>query len=75
MFRNRITTMLDSEPIRLPQPPASALNPAAFVFVAVPLVSMDQWTYQQWVYQKAFEAAQAVCRPSILERDLLGTWN
>jgi hypothetical protein len=37
--------------------------------------SQQQWTFQQMVYQRAFEAAQAVVRPSILERDLLGVWN
>jgi hypothetical protein len=34
--------------------------------------------HQAWqlaVYQRAFAEAQAVVRPSILERDLLGSWN
>jgi hypothetical protein len=75
MFRNRITTMLDPEPIRLPQPQLPAPNPCAFVLIAVPAASAQQWTMQQWIYQRAFEMAQAVCRPSILERDLLGVWN
>jgi hypothetical protein len=30
---------------------------------------------QQQIYQLAFQEAQAVARPSILERDLLGVWN
>jgi hypothetical protein len=75
MFHSRITTMLDPEPIHLPQPPAPELNPAAFVLIAVPVMSVQDCTMQQWIYQRAFEAAQAVCRPSILERDLLGYWN
>jgi hypothetical protein len=29
----------------------------------------------QQVYQMAFQQAQAVVRPSLLERDLLGVWN
>jgi hypothetical protein len=29
----------------------------------------------QHVYRLAFEQAQAVVRPSLLERDLLGVWN
>jgi hypothetical protein len=29
----------------------------------------------QGVYQLAFQQAQAVVRPSLLERDLLGHWN
>jgi hypothetical protein len=74
MFRNRIT-MYEPESIRLPQPPAPPINPCAFMLVAVPVESTQQWTAQQWMYQRAFEAAQAVVRPSILERDLLGVWN
>ena len=74
MFRNRIT-MQEPDPIRLPHPPAPPLNLAAFALMAVPAMSQEQWTAQQWIYQQAFEAAQAVVRPSILERDLLGVWN
>jgi hypothetical protein len=33
-----------------------------------------QWQQQQ-VYRLAFEQAQAVVRPSLPERDLLGVWN
>jgi hypothetical protein len=73
MFRNRIT--MESEPIPLPQPPGPAISPCAFILFAIPVTSLDQWTVQQWLYQRAFEAAQAVVRPSILERDLLGVWN
>jgi hypothetical protein len=74
MFRNRIT-MQEPEPIRLPKPPVPAVNLEAFVLVPVPAESAQQWTAQQWIYQQAFEAAQAVVRPSILDRDLLGVWN
>jgi hypothetical protein len=73
MFRNRMT--MESEPVFLPQPPGPAFNPCAFILCAIPMMSLDQWTVQQWLYQRAFEAAQAVVRPSILERDLLGVWN
>jgi hypothetical protein len=64
--------------IRLPQPPAPDIAPHAFMLV--PLVmcpghALEQWLCQQWVYQRAFEMAQAVARPSLLERDLLGVWN
>jgi hypothetical protein len=41
----------------------------------VPGMTLDQLLWQQWVYRCAFEQAQAVVRPSILERDLLGVWN
>jgi hypothetical protein len=74
MFRNRIT-MYEPESFHLPQPPAQQPPPGAFVMVAVPFVCAEQWTAQQWIYQQAFEAAQAVTRPSIIERDLLGVWN
>jgi hypothetical protein len=75
MFCNRITTMMNEpEPILLPQPPVP-VNAGGFVLVPVPLMSVQQWTFQQWLYQRAFEMAQAVARPSILERDLLGVWN
>jgi hypothetical protein len=75
MFCNRITTMMnDPEPMHLPQPPVP-FNACGFVMVAVPVLSAQQWTAQQWLYQRAFEMAQAVVRPSILERDLLGVWN
>jgi hypothetical protein len=73
MFRNRIT--MEHEPIHLPQPPAPNFNPCAFVMFGVAVTSMEQWTVQQWIYQRAFETAQAVVQPSILERDLLGVWN
>jgi hypothetical protein len=75
MFRNRITTMMNEpEPIRLPQPPVP-FNPGGFILIAVPVMCVQQWTMQQYVYQRAFELAQAVVRPSLLERDLLGVWN
>jgi hypothetical protein len=74
MLYNRIT-MDEPEAIRLPQPPEAAPNPCAFVILAVPAGSLDQWAVQQWLYQRAYEAALAVVRPSLLERDLLGVWN
>ena len=35
----------------------------------------DGTLYFKPLYQRAWEEAQAVARPSILERDLLGVWN
>ena len=66
------------ERFRLPQPPAPGITPAGFVMLSLqnlPGQSPDLWLWQQWVYQQAFEKAQAIVRPSILERDLLGYWN
>jgi hypothetical protein len=31
--------------------------------------------WQQQIYQAAFREAQAVVRPSLVERDLLASWN
>jgi hypothetical protein len=38
-------------------------------------VSPVQWLWQQQIYQLALEQAQAVARPSWLERDVLGVRN
>jgi hypothetical protein len=76
MFRNRITMYdQEQEPIRLPRSPAPAPNPNAFVLVAVPAGTAQEWAAQQWIYQQALAAAEAVMRPSLLDRDLLGVWN
>jgi hypothetical protein len=76
MFRNRISTiMMEPEPLRLPQPPAPPLNPRAFMLCPVAVASPQHSQLQVWLYQRAFELAQAAARPSILERDLLGVWN
>lgn len=59
-----------TDPVRLPRPPVPVALPTAFVFCpAAPL------PWQQWVYQRAFEQAQASATPSLPERDLLGVWN
>jgi hypothetical protein len=74
VFRNRIT-MYEPEQFQVPHPPVPGPNACAFVWIAVPMTCLQQWTMQQWIYQRAFEQAQAVVRPSIVERDLLGVWN
>ena len=63
--------------ISLPQPPNPPLSPQGFVLFALNYLKItpEQWATQQWIYQQAFEKAQATVRPSILERDLLGYWN
>jgi hypothetical protein len=69
---------MHSEPIRLPRPPAPALNPASFALcpaAAFPGYCPELWTVQQWLYERAFAIAQEVVRPSLPERDLLGVWN
>jgi len=67
VFRKRITT--EPAPVILPRPPQT-VQPQSFLVCPVGLSPA-----QQWLYQKAFAEAQAVARPSILERDLLGVWN
>jgi hypothetical protein len=72
MHRNR----LPAEPeVRLPQSPAPPITPGGFVPYQLGCLTPDVWLWQQWVYQCAFAQAQAVVRPSILERDLLAVWN
>ena len=60
--------------VRLPRPPAPAPDPQNFMLWAVPC-DAGSWAAHQWLYEQAFARAQAVVRPSILERDLLGVWN
>jgi hypothetical protein len=75
MHRNRLPAETQD---RLPQQPAPQMSPAGFTLCPLfcfPAVTPEQWLVQQWVYQCAFAQAQAVVRPSILERDLLAVWN
>lgn len=63
---------------RVPDPPVPAITPAGFILFPMaflPALSAEQQVIQLWIYQRAFEEAQAVARPSILERDLLAVWN
>ena len=62
----------------LPTPPTPVPTPGAFVFCPLPLLhslNANQWMFAQCVYQQALERAQAILRPSLPERDLLGVWN
>jgi hypothetical protein len=61
---------------RLPQPPVPPPGPGAFLACPLgPGQTAEQRLWQAALYQLAFERAQAVVRPSLLERDLLGVWN
>ena len=73
MHHKRIT--LEPAPMILPRPPQPAPAPQAFVLCPIVGSNFQQFQIQQWLYQRAFEEAQAVAQPSILERDLLGVWN
>jgi hypothetical protein len=77
MWRHRMMPK-DPEPYRLPQPPAPV--PTAGTFMVCPLGALqgltgEQLRWMQTLYQLALEQAQAVVRPSLPERDLLGVWN
>jgi hypothetical protein len=63
---------------RLPTPPAPAPSQEAFVLMSpenLPALTPEEEARRQALYQWAYNEAQAVVRPSILERDLLGVWN
>jgi hypothetical protein len=67
-----------TESPRLPHPAAPAMSLAGFVACPVQVIHglVGNWqAWQQAVYLAAFAEAQAVARPSLLERDLLGVWN
>lgn len=67
MFSNRIASAVPARPIVDPAP-----SPTAF-FLFPPLDA--QYAFQQSLYAWALAQAQAVVRPSLPERDLLGVWN
>jgi hypothetical protein len=74
MYHNRFASEV---PPMMP-PPAPTWTPTTFMVCPLPwhqCITPAHWALQQWLYQQAFEQAQAVVRPSILERDLLGVWN
>jgi hypothetical protein len=76
MQRHRILEAALSR--QLPRPPAAPINASAFCICPIGLlqgVSAEASRWQQLLYQLAFEQAQAVVRPSLPERDLLGSWN
>jgi hypothetical protein len=75
-MHQRFATELHS--MRMPRPPQPGITPEAFMICPIAMLagqSQEQRMWQQWLYQQAFEQAQAVARPSLLERDLLGVWN
>lgn len=76
MNRNRFLS--DAEVYRLPRPAAPAMAPHAFTpcpGILLNGLSAEFLSCQQWIYQMAFQQAQAVVQPSLLERDLLAVWN
>jgi hypothetical protein len=68
MSNNRI----GGDGLRGPVPPALA---GGFILCSVPCSHPLQGWWQQELYRWALAEAQAVVRPSILERNLLAVWN
>jgi hypothetical protein len=76
MHRHRFLEQLDQR--RLPRPQAQPVSATGFCLCPLSLVmggSGAAWLWHRQLYQRAFEEAQAVVRPSLPERDLLGVWN
>lgn len=62
---------------RLPKPPEPAPSPEAFALVPLQQLPLSEEgaARAQALYAWALGQAQAVVRPSLPERDLLGVWN
>jgi hypothetical protein len=76
MQRHRFQDQLEQP--RFPRALAPAVNVSAFCACPWSLVMRGSPTAMQWqqrIYQLALAEAQAVVRPSLPERDLLGVWN
>ena len=76
MFRHRLAPEADY--YRLPELPAPAVQPRAFVLctvTTVPGCTLAQWAGMQCIYLQAFEQALVAARPSLLDRDLFALWN
>ncbi len=75
MHRHRFRDELDLWPASRPTLPTNA--PSGFMAcpLALTCVQPQQWVWQQCVYQAAFRQAQAVVRPSVLERLTNCAWN
>jgi hypothetical protein len=70
MFFNRFRSAVPAQPVANPSP-----SPAAFLLCPLTAMPVAVQQCQQELYAWALAQAQAVVRPSILERDLLGVWN
>jgi hypothetical protein len=78
MQRHRFLDRVLPQQLPLSRTRSVPINPSAFcVYPLAPArgVNGEPSPWQQWIYQIAFEQAQAVVQPSLPERDLLGSWN
>ena len=73
MFFNRLRSAVPAQPVANLAP-----SPTAFLFcspLTLPFATPAPSQWQQDLYAWALAQAQAVVRPSLPERDLLGVWN
>lgn len=79
MLHHRLTSLMTpAEPDPLPVPPPVSTSSDHFVACPAALLqgfNLMQMCWQMAIYQRALAEAQAVVRPSLPERDLLGFWN
>jgi hypothetical protein len=73
MDRHRIRGEGSCDP--LPRPVAPQVSLGGFILCPVQYGSPVEFFWQQELYRWALAQAQAVVRPSLPERDLLGVWN
>ncbi|MBY0526508.1 MAG: hypothetical protein K2R98_24145 [Gemmataceae bacterium] len=76
MHHHRFSDLLDMD--HTPQPSEQPAVPNAFTLCPMAVIgsaSAAQMMMMQELYRQALAEAQAVARPSILERDLLAVWN
>ena len=75
MYQHRFRRQEDFGPVSTTVTAA----PAAGAFMVCPVVLSQGWMGQPWLwlaaYQRAYECAQAVLRPSLLERLQAASWN
>jgi hypothetical protein len=74
MPRHRFLEFFEVESL----PPSPSASIGAFCACPMTLLSATGGSPAPWqmsLYQWAFAQAQAVVRPSIIERDLLASWN
>lgn len=78
MPHNRLPQMIEEPSYRLPRPQVPAMTSLGFMACPLALLqglSLAQQALQLAIYQMAFQQAQLINQPSILERDLLAVWN
>jgi hypothetical protein len=67
--------MRGEDHVPLPRPATPGVSLSGFVLCPVPCGNPLLLLWQQELYRWAVTEAEAVMRPSLPERDLLGVWN